>query len=169
MAATQIKNGFHGGSDDQLLVNPDGSINVNTTGSGTAANVNIHDGVGNVITSTAGALNVHINGGTGKLVYAEITNVPIGVETAIVSYTVLVTSAVLQLVNASGSNIGEVRIYKNGVAIDKNYLYYTQYNTFLSFGSGLALVQTDIIEVRGLNSGLDVCKFNARIQIIEGS
>lgn len=34
MATTQIKNGFHGGTDDQLLVNPDGSINVNTTGSG---------------------------------------------------------------------------------------------------------------------------------------
>lgn len=28
MATTQIKNGFNGGSDDQLLVNPDGSINV---------------------------------------------------------------------------------------------------------------------------------------------
>lgn len=34
MAATQIKNGFQGGSDDQLLVNPDGSINVNGGGSG---------------------------------------------------------------------------------------------------------------------------------------
>lgn len=34
MATTQIKNGFHGGTDDQLLVNPDGSINVNTTGGG---------------------------------------------------------------------------------------------------------------------------------------
>lgn len=34
MATTQIKNGYHGGSDDQLLVNPDGSINVNTSGGG---------------------------------------------------------------------------------------------------------------------------------------
>lgn len=34
MATTQIKNGFQGGSDDQLLVNPDGSINVNTSGGG---------------------------------------------------------------------------------------------------------------------------------------
>lgn len=32
MATTQIKNGFDGGSDDQLLVNPDGSINTNVTG-----------------------------------------------------------------------------------------------------------------------------------------
>lgn len=32
MATTQIKNGFEGGSDDQLLVNPDGSINTKITG-----------------------------------------------------------------------------------------------------------------------------------------
>lgn len=34
MATTQIKNGFQGGNDDQLLVNPDGSINVNSGGGG---------------------------------------------------------------------------------------------------------------------------------------
>lgn len=32
MATTRIQNGFDGGSDDQLLVNPDGSINVDVTG-----------------------------------------------------------------------------------------------------------------------------------------
>lgn len=37
MATTQVKNGWHGGSDDQLLVNPDGSINVNSTGGGTTS------------------------------------------------------------------------------------------------------------------------------------
>lgn len=39
MATTNIKNGFQGGSDDQLLVNPDGSINVNSSGSGGNASV----------------------------------------------------------------------------------------------------------------------------------
>lgn len=39
MATTQIKNGFNGGSDDQLLVNPDGSINVNSSGGGGNASV----------------------------------------------------------------------------------------------------------------------------------
>lgn len=34
MATTQIKNGYNGGSDSQLLVNPDGSINVNSSGGG---------------------------------------------------------------------------------------------------------------------------------------
>lgn len=39
MATTQIKDGWHGGSDNQLLVNPDGSINVNGGGSGGNASV----------------------------------------------------------------------------------------------------------------------------------
>lgn len=34
MAATQIKDGFQGGSDNQLKVNNDGSINVNSSGGG---------------------------------------------------------------------------------------------------------------------------------------
>lgn len=41
MATTQIKNGFHGGTDDQLLVNPDGSINVNSTGGGGGGNASV--------------------------------------------------------------------------------------------------------------------------------
>lgn len=41
MATTQIKNGFQGGSDDQLLVNPDGSINVNSTGGGGGGNASV--------------------------------------------------------------------------------------------------------------------------------
>lgn len=62
MAATTIKNGFQGGSDDQVLVNPDGSINVNSTGGGGSGNVNIHDSAGGALTSTSGALNVNTTG-----------------------------------------------------------------------------------------------------------
>lgn len=38
MATTQVKNGYRGGSDDQLLVLPDGSINVNPSGGGGGIN-----------------------------------------------------------------------------------------------------------------------------------
>lgn len=41
MAATQIKNGYQGGSDDQLKVNTDGSINVNSTGGGGGSNASV--------------------------------------------------------------------------------------------------------------------------------
>lgn len=62
MATTQIKNGWQGGSDDQLKVNPDGSINVVGGGGGGTTNVNVHDGAGNPIDSTSGALNVFTTG-----------------------------------------------------------------------------------------------------------
>jgi len=41
MATTTIKDGFNGGSDNQLKVNADGSINVNTSGGGGGSNVNL--------------------------------------------------------------------------------------------------------------------------------
>lgn len=76
MGATQVKNGFQGGSTDQLLVNPDGSINVNavatipgtvTVDQGTtpwevAGDVNIAASNGDALVSTDGALNVSIQG-----------------------------------------------------------------------------------------------------------
>lgn len=62
MAATQIKDGFQGGSDNQLKVNSDGSINVNGGGGGGTTDVNIHDSAGNSLTSTSGALNVSTTG-----------------------------------------------------------------------------------------------------------
>lgn len=61
MAVTQIKDGFQGGSDNQLKVNADGSINVNGGGGG-SSDVNIHDSAGGTLTSTGGALNVNTTG-----------------------------------------------------------------------------------------------------------
>lgn len=61
MAATTIKDGFNGGSDNQLKVNSDGSINV-TGGGGGGGDVNIFDSAGNPLTSTGGALNVSTTG-----------------------------------------------------------------------------------------------------------
>lgn len=64
MATTQIKDGFAGGSDNQLKVNADGSINVDITGGGggPTSDVNIFDSAGNPLTSTSGALNVNTSG-----------------------------------------------------------------------------------------------------------
>lgn len=69
MATTQIKNGFQGGSDDQLLVNPDGSINVNGGGGsgGATAITDAPDGTTYVDIENVGgknALDVNVKGGT---------------------------------------------------------------------------------------------------------
>jgi hypothetical protein len=64
VSTTQIKDGFNGGSDNQLKVNSDGSINVNSSGGGGGGggDVNIFDSAGNPLTSTSGALNVSTTG-----------------------------------------------------------------------------------------------------------
>lgn len=58
MAVTQIKDGYAGGSDNQLKVNSDGSINVTSSGGGGSSTVKIEDTAGNPLTSTSGALNI---------------------------------------------------------------------------------------------------------------
>jgi hypothetical protein len=63
MSTTQIKDGFNGGSDNQLKVNSDGSINVDVISGGEgSSNVDIHDSAGSSLTSTNGALNVFTSG-----------------------------------------------------------------------------------------------------------
>lgn len=88
MAATTIKDGFAGGSDNQLKVNADGSINV-TSGGGGSSNVNIHDSSGGTLNSTAGALNVDL-----------VTPLPAGTN-AIGS----ITNTSFQVTQATGANL----------------------------------------------------------------
>ena len=64
MATTTIKDGFAGGSDNQLKVNADGSINVDVSGSSGTSNVNLTEVGGSIITlgqsTEAGSLPVTI-------------------------------------------------------------------------------------------------------------
>lgn len=74
MASTTIKDGFNGGTDNQLRVNDDGSINVVGGGGGGTTDVNIHDSAGGNLTSTSGALNVNTTGSstvTGTVISNE--------------------------------------------------------------------------------------------------
>jgi len=56
VSTTQIKDGFNGGSDNQLKVNSDGSINVNTGGGEGSSNVSIVQGGNTAIVTSSGAL-----------------------------------------------------------------------------------------------------------------
>lgn len=142
--------------------------------------VNISDAAGNPLTSTGGALNVNIEGAVAATVvntYAEVTAVPVNVETTIVSYLVNNANTYLQSVAASGSNIGDIKVYVNSTAIDKRYLYYTGFNvffdykTFLASAPGQLIANGATIYVKGTNTGqsLDNCNFNATIQVAEVS
>lgn len=170
MAATQIKNGFAGGTDDQLLVLPDGSINVNTTGGGGSPNVNLHDGSGNPISSTGTSLNVNVTGtiaggATPVLVYNEVTGVAMGASQIVSTYTVPIgKTLVLSRIDSSSDSISVLEVQFDSVTNAKRRLYYTGFNTDFDFSSGFSLSAGMIVTVLATNeSTAGVAAFNATI------
>lgn len=167
MATTTIKDGYAGGSDNQLHINADGSLNV-TGGTGTS-NVNIHDSAGNNLTSTSGSLNVNITGsgaaGTTISLYNEVTAVAMGSSTNILTYTVPAgLSLTLSRVLVSSDSIGTVEIDLNGTANSKIRLTYTQYNGSLEYSNYLLATGTVIRVVGTNNSSQGVASFNTTLQ-----
>lgn len=177
MATTQVKDGFNGGSDNQLKVNNDGSINVNSGGGG-SANVNIFDSAGNSLTSTSGALNVNINGvnpnQNSVLVFNEVSSVPVGIETTIATYTAPVgkTSCLLQ-VYVGGMNVAQMKVYNNTTIYDSKYTSAAGLNENFDFKTGSSIVPGQIIgpgnsiTVTVNQIGTGTATFNARIQVLE--
>jgi len=77
MATTQIKDGYNGGSDNQLKINADGSINATTSGSSTiTGNVNLN-GLNAFATTqyqvSTSAVQISIPSGTSSVSIKAIT------------------------------------------------------------------------------------------------
>lgn len=138
------------GAGNLLAVNADGSINVN-------------------IVSASPLARVAVN------TYNEVTSLPIGASTTLVSYTVPVAKvAYLQTVEASGGNVAIYTVNVNGVAIAKNYcgraadlITYFKFDTGLITIPGLKYTSGTVITVVVVNSGTTITNFDARIQVIE--
>lgn len=184
MATTIIKSTD---SDNQAIVNSDGRLLVSGDGgSGSNASVGLigdpaptsgteiagvnPDGIltsiavddgGNLSFSSSGTISSIIT-----LVYNEITSVAVGIEVIVLSYVVINPTAQLINIAASGQNIGEVRVYKNTSVIDKQYLTYTAFNLNFDF-KNVGFATGDVISIKAVNSGQDLCNFNANIKIIE--
>ncbi len=117
MATTTIKDGYQGGSDNQLKVNPDGSINVDVSGSGGTSNVNITEVNGTPITgSNLPTTNpsIGVDGSTAPTYATEVAGIgPTGNLTPLMLDSMgnlLVASAIsgspnVNLVSVSGSTI----------------------------------------------------------------
>lgn len=177
MATTQIKNGFNGGSDAQLLVNPDGSINVNTSGGGGGSNVNIHDSAGNALTSTTGALNVNVVSEipsppiTTISQYDTIASIAMGATATILTYTVPAGKTLyLNKVMVSSDSISDIEIQFNAAVNSKKRLTYTQFNETFDYSitetvSGYEVSTGTIITVVGTNnSQTGPAEYNATLQ-----
>lgn len=93
MATTQIKNGFAGGSDAQLLVNADGSINVNSSGGGGGSNASVGP-----TGTTAPTSATEIGGVTaGNLVAITATGQALDINLKTSSVTLPISAASLPL------------------------------------------------------------------------
>ena len=122
---------------DELAINPDGSINVSTTPSGTVGNR-----------------------------FNEVSSVAAGVLTTVLSFTATSFGHLTQ-VSASGDNKAEYYIYVNGVLMDKRRSYYTDYNVMFDLGRGIPYGVNNIIQIRVLHNATTTGTFSARAQTVE--
>ena len=99
--------------NNELIVNNDGSINVNV-------------------------VETPIAGNTVKNIYNEVNAVVSGAITTLVQYTVpIITGSILYRVSVSGENIAKYMLFVNSVQIDTRRTYY---GSSLSDISNLSLV-----------------------------
>lgn len=132
-----------------LLVNSDGSINVNLENSGPTPTVN------------------SINS------FNEITNVPSGIETIVGTYTVTTSNCYLQYIEIFGTNKAQYMIYLNGIIINKLYSSFTSYGVSSTYKNedalhpGLLFINGDILTITTIHSRPDLGDFNVRVQAIE--
>lgn len=129
-----------GETGNKLVVNPDGTINVNT------------DSIPGVV----------------KNVFNELLAVASGTTVNLVTYTVPVgKTAIINKIVVSGDNIAKYELYINGVLSDKLRTYFgSQLNVTFDF-KDLTLEENDILLIKVNNFRPSVADFNGRIQISE--
>lgn len=107
---------------------------------------------------------------TSKTFYAEILSVPNSVETDILTYTVPTgKSALLSLIDASGTNIAEYTVYVNGNPISKRRtMFGSDLNCTLSFANdGFILTSNDVVVVKVMHIRPYLGTFNTNLQVKE--
>lgn len=162
-----------------LAINPDGTIDVNVSNiviSHTNDSIKVGDGTDFLAVNPDGSINVNVNNITGsgsnRIVFNEITSVASATLTTIASYTVpVVTSASLQQVLVSGTNIAAYEVYVNAVKIAKKRTYFSDLNEEFIFAvtsnNGYVVSTGDVVEIKVLHDRPTLGDFEATIQLIE--
>ena len=140
-----IKIGDGGGQF--LAVNPDGSINVNTT---------------TEFPASVGTLE----SGTMATAYNEVLSVASAVLTTIVSY-IAVQPTRLKMCEVSGSLIGEYTVFVNGSPIHKKRTSYGNFDNNFQFSKGYSLVTNDIVSIKVLHTQASVGDFSGFILVLK--
>ena len=168
MAATTIKDGFAGGSDNQLKVNADGSIN--TTAAGGSASTNIRDSAGLALNSSSGSLNVNITGtvmsGVPSVQYRAVAGVAMGATSTVISYTVPAGKTfTLQRVNFSSDSVSAWTLQLNSITNNLQRTGYMNFNGVFDYsGSAYAIAAGTVITIAATNnSTAGVAEFDATL------
>ena len=133
-----------GDQNNELKINADGSINVNTS-----------------------------SGSPGKNTYNEVVAVVSGVVTTIVTYTVpAATLSSLEKISFSGQNIAEYTVLINNVPIDKTRTNFGSdlsgaFDFISKSSAGLILSSGDQVKLNVLHARPMVGSFESRIQVVE--
>lgn len=133
---------------DALIINPDGSINVN-------------------IVSGSVATTAIINS------YNEVTSVGAASPTVVNTYIVpLGKDAFLQQIAFSGTNIATYEVLVNNIVIDKKRTYFgtsldSNFHFSNSSADGYVLASGDVVTVRVTHNRPDLGDFNCRVQALE--
>lgn len=124
---------------EELAINPDGSINVNITFSAS-------DGL--------------------TIAHNEISAVPSGAETTIISLVVPVGGYRISKIDVSGENVALFRVKVDGSTVDNKRSWWTEFNQsfrFESFVNGLKLVAGQVLTVTTLHNRPFACNFEATV------
>ncbi|CAM6004825.1 unnamed protein product [Sphagnum balticum] len=156
--------------DNPMPISFDGTVQI--------GDVSIVEGGNTMKVNADGSINVIVESQPSpneKVVstYNEITNIPSGSTTQIVSYTVPPsTQGVLQRCPVSGENVARYDLLINGVIVDTLRTMFgadlTQMFDFTSGNdSGYVLNAGDVVSIQVLHNRPYVASFEARIQVLQ--
>lgn len=134
---------------DALIINPDGSINVN------------------VVTSGPTVPPTHsVEAGIVDTIYNEITSVASGILTQIVTYSCVQPTRV-KFSEVTGTNIAEYTVLVNNLIINKKRTFWGSLDSDFQFSKGLSLNLGDIVSVNVIHNQSTVGAFSAFILVLK--
>lgn len=140
------------------------------------SSVRIGDGTNEAQVTSGGALKVFpvTTGAMGETVntYTEVSSVAAATLTTVVTYTVPAsTTAVLEKINSSGTNLATYQVFVNADVIDTKRTHwgggFNALFDFISNGAGYGLVAGDVVTLKIIHDSVFLGDFEGRIQVVE--
>lgn len=137
---------------DALLVNPDGSLNVKITA--------------NTAPPDPSVSSYTVESGTVATAYNEVSSVPSGTLTTIVSYTCTGPTRI-KFAEVTGTNIAEYTVLVNGIVKNKKRTYYGNLDNSFQFAKGLGISSGDVISLQVTHNQTDLGDFSGFILVMQ--